>query len=207
MQNVPHPEQVYHKSLPDEIVLGFYQQSPSPEGSFHSDVNEHLSGSHFIRKLAEGSLSVHSLQLVTQKNEKPRAFSGLNEYSVSFSHTRRSIAGAISASFNVGCDLESAERKVSESLVKRMMSPDEKEGLYRENPPVRIWTCKEAALKMTGTGLRKPMAGVTLNQENGELFTAEIGNAFQAKICSFQYHGYWIAVCFIKEFKKSTSVK
>lgn len=205
--NLPLPKQIYHSSLPGEVVLGFYMQPSSDKEATHSDLNEGLSGSHFIRKLAEIALSVDSLQLVTKKNEKPRAFFGLSEYSVSFSHTRRTIAGAISASFNVGCDLESSERKVSESLVKRMMSPNEKEGLYRENPAVRIWTCKEAVLKMTGTGLRKPMAGVTLSQESGELFTAEIDDAFLAKICSFQYRGHWIAVCFKKDVETNSSMQ
>ncbi|TVQ65626.1 MAG: 4'-phosphopantetheinyl transferase superfamily protein [Balneolaceae bacterium] len=193
------PEILHHKRIPDAITIGFQKLSDSENEPSDSHAIENLSGSHFIRKLAETGLGIGSLQLVTRKNEKPKAFDGKDELSVSFSHTRHSIAGAISRIYNVGCDLESATRKVPESLVKRMKAKEESESLYVNEQALRIWTCKEAALKMTGTGLRKPMSGVRLFQQEEELFIAEIDDVFQAEICSFLHNGFWISVCFKKE--------
>lgn len=201
--HLPVPELIQHKELPEEICLGFYREPDSPDDSIPSDAAENLSGSHFIRMLAEGALGIQSLQLVTRKNEKPKAFFGRKEYSVSFSHTRMAISGAISSGYIVGCDLEDSGRKVTESLVRRIRSDRESALLYRENPAIRLWTCKEAALKMTGTGLRKPMSGITLVQENSGLFSAEIDDAFEAEICSFLHKGYWVSVCFRKDASAS----
>ena len=96
----------------------------------------------------------------------------------------------------VGCDMESASRKVHPNLVKRMKHPDESSALYNKFEPVRIWTLKESALKMIGTGLRKPMRTVCVSHLNQNIFEVEIDNGNRAKICSFIYEEHWISVCY-----------
>jgi phosphopantetheinyl transferase len=77
-----------------------------------------------------------------------------------------------------------------------MKCNNEIDQLYNESEPIRIWTCKEAALKMIGTGLRISMNGVHLKKISEDLFEVEFNNGKRAKICSFQHRDHWISVCY-----------
>jgi len=141
-------------------------------------------------------MAAKKVDIVTEKYEKPRAFINNNEVSVSFSHTKSGLALAISESYNVGCDIELTKRQVSSQLIKRMKHEKEDDLLYEQLPAVQIWTFKEAALKMMGTGLRNPMHNVQISTGESGLFDVEINDGIQAKICSFQHHQHWITICY-----------
>jgi phosphopantetheinyl transferase len=60
---------------------------------------------------------------------------------------------------------------------------------------IRLWTIKEAYIKLLGKGLRINMNEVKLSVD-GDQFTAEINNDKTAKICSFQLEQNWLAVAY-----------
>ena len=70
------------------------------------------------------------------------------------SHCSHAIACVISSS-PVGIDVESIDRKVSDSLIRHTMSPEE-QAIIKQDPLhfFRLWTQKEALVKLRGTGLQ-----------------------------------------------------
>lgn len=189
-------KRIRHIALPEEIILSCELITEIDESKNRDEV-ESVSGAVLIRSMAKKYLSVNNLEVYTPKSEKPKAFVGDNELSVSFSHTKEAISAAISFDYLVGCDLECYDRSVNPALVHRMKGEHETEELYKFEP-IRLWTCKEAALKMIGTGLRKPMKSVNLDQIDTNLFDVEIDNGIRAKICSFRHKNYWISICYQK---------
>ncbi|NBB77192.1 MAG: 4'-phosphopantetheinyl transferase superfamily protein [Bacteroidetes bacterium] len=181
--------------LPHNIFL-CYQLHPPVGKDVDIATHHNRSGSELTEKMILQKLNASQVEIITQKNEKPRAYADTKEVSVSFSHTGTAVVSAISSSWTVGCDMESVSRKVHPNLVKRMKHPDESLTLYKQFEPVRIWTLKESALKMIGTGLRKPMRSVSVSHLNQNIFEVEIGNGNRAKICSFIYKEHWISVCY-----------
>jgi len=190
------PERIKHPDLPDEVKVAFELFSFPGNVSDH-DRSENISGASLLRKMAKHhyncNIDVHLL-----KNEKPKAYLNGRELSVSFSHTKNALSAVISDKFNVGCDIESIERNVSPALIERMKESGESNDLYSSTDPIRIWTIKESALKMIGTGLRKPMNSIKVDQEGEELFFVDFFDGNRAKICSFKYQEHWITVCYQK---------
>lgn len=84
------------------------------------------------------------------------------ELHFNLSHCRRYVAVAIHSS-PVGVDIE-CRRKVSQSLIRRVCSEDEQQSIAAAQDPdmefLRLWTCKEAYLKYTGTGIVEPLNGI-----------------------------------------------
>lgn len=189
-------KRIRHIALPDEIVLSCELITDVDESKNRDEV-ESVAGAVLIRSMAKKYLAVNHLEVYTPKSEKPKAFVGENELSVSFSHTKDAISAAISFDYLVGCDIECFDRSVNPELVTRMKGENETMELY-EIEPIRIWTFKEAALKMIGTGLRKPMNSVNIYQTDPNLFEVEIDNGIRAKICSFRHKNYWISICYQK---------
>ena len=188
-------ESINHKGLPESISV-YYEPARLFEQVKNRQEAESHSGSYLIRKVAREHMAAKKVDIITEKYEKPRAFINNIEVSVSFSHTKSGLALAISEMHNVGCDIELSKRNVSPLLIKRMKHAQEDEGLYELLPAVQIWTFKEAALKMMGTGLRNPMHNVKITRGQKGLFDIEINDGIKAKICSFKHHQHWITVCY-----------
>ena len=104
----------------------------------------------------------------------------------SLSHCRSGAMCVVSRG-NVGCDIESANRNVSEAVMSRCFNSRETRAVHASSNPslefARIWTRKEAVLKCTGAGLSQPMnafsvLGDTASPEGAllSLYTVEYGN-------------------------------
>lgn len=186
---------ITHSGIPEEIILSFELYTGVLKSDDHDEI-EAISGSTLIRRLANKYLSVRELEIYTPKNEKPKAFIGDTELSVSFSHTKSAISAAISFEYIVGCDIEHLDRKVNPSIINRIICESENRKIYDECDAIRIWTCKEAALKMIGTGLRKPMNSIRIEKISEYMFDVDYNDGKRAKICSFQHRDHWISVCF-----------
>lgn len=191
------PKKLEHSSIPGEILVAYEPLVVETTGG-DVDTSEIITGTLLLKKMADKFMDGAKMDVYATKNEKPKAFIDGTEISVSFSHTDDAIVAAVSKSLNVGVDMEREERKVHDRLSKRMYSPNEDNGLYEENSLIRIWTFKEAALKMIGTGLRKPMKHVAVSNVGENLFNAEFDDGKKAKICSFTHQEHWISICYEK---------
>ena len=91
----------------------------------------------------------------------------------SISHCKNAIAVALSDR-PVGVDVESF-RHAEEPLLKRTMNPEEQTEVRTATDPAeaftRLWTQKEAVLKLRGTGLVDNLHEVLTNLENIQLET------------------------------------
>lgn len=159
---------------------------------------ESRSGQELLRMLISDRFKNGDPEFQTLKYEKPSASLNGDVVSVSFSHTTKAVCAVISKKWVVGIDMESTVRKVSEGLATRMKHSGELLKFYDNNPIIKIWTMKEAALKAIGTGLRKPMNSVRLEPVTDNLFKAEFFNGINAEICSFQLNDQWISICYIE---------
>lgn len=181
--------------LPDTIFVCF-EPFDTDIKKEEVDVLQNQSGRLLIKRMSDHFLSADEIKIFTKKNEKPEVQCDGREISVSFSHTNDGVAGALSNDFNVGCDMEHANRTVHPRLVDRMKHPDEIGSFYEEKDAIRIWTLKESALKMIGTGLRKPMKSVRISSIEENQFGVQFDDGKEAKICSFRHQHYWISICY-----------
>lgn len=188
-------QKITHPKLPKEIIAA-YQAVAGANLQGQKQILENVSGGTLIKELAGQYLGINNLNITAKKYEKPRAFKEDEEISVSFSHTQSAIAAAISEKYLVGCDMEAVSRRVHDRLGQRMKNRNEANSLYENYSLIRLWTMKEAALKMIGTGLRKPMNCVCITENSEALFFVDFDNGKRAKICSFQYQDYWITICY-----------
>ncbi|MDZ7718976.1 MAG: 4'-phosphopantetheinyl transferase superfamily protein [Balneolaceae bacterium] len=181
--------------LPDSIFVCF-EPFETDIKKDELDLLESQSGRLLIKKMSDLFLESDEIKIFTKKNEKPKAHCEGEEVSVSFSHTTDGVAGTVSKQFNVGCDIEHANRNVHSKLVDRMKHENELESFYEQTDAIRIWTLKEAALKMIGTGLRKPMNSVWISTKGENRFAVQFDDGKKAKICSFGHKDHWISVCY-----------
>ncbi|MBQ6189766.1 MAG: 4'-phosphopantetheinyl transferase superfamily protein [Bacteroidaceae bacterium] len=81
----------------------------------------------------------------------------------SLSHCKEGVCCAISDR-PVGIDIESANRKISDSVIRYSMNEGEQALIRESDDPqrtfLRLWTQKEAVLKRLGTGIRDDMRDI-----------------------------------------------
>ena len=114
---------------------------------------------------------------VFNEHDKPFMQNALGEriegVDFSISHCKNAIAVAL-YDRPVGVDVESF-RHAEEPLLKRTMNPDEQAEVRADADPTeaftRLWTRKEAVLKLRGTGLVDNLHDVLTNLENIQLET------------------------------------
>lgn len=107
-------------------------------------------------KLAEEySVNDEAVFINNLPSGKPVAFVGGKEIFVSISHSGDFVAAAV-CDTPVGIDLE-AKREIKPDFIKKVLSEEElefvKEGNDETTAFLKIWTAKEAYLKLTGEGL------------------------------------------------------
>jgi len=110
----------------------------------------------------------HGKPYIIIKNEKLKVKNEAVPY-FSLSHCREAVACVIDER-PCGIDIESVGRKVTESLIRYAMNKEEQElimslpsGEGREKVFLRLWTRKEAVLKLIGTGIRDTMKDVLVD--------------------------------------------
>lgn len=112
---------------------------------------------------------------------------------ISVTHTRTMIWSAVAKGTRIGIDAEPVDRPVSESLFRRMQHPDEAHTLRVE--PIRLWTLKEAVLKLLGTGLRINMSSVKLKRVTADIFEC-IWKDKSIRVISVEKSGHWLSIAY-----------
>lgn len=129
----------------------------------------------------EGILVKAPYSLIRVSNQPPYlAFDfDQQDHPLSISHTRNTTLLACTRTAKpIGIDLEYHSRTVSERLMDRMLSSEEKTlSEISDFPLVQIWTIKESALKWAGTGLRTPMNTLTIRPNFRTTLTDSASNS------------------------------
>ncbi len=130
------------------------------------------------------------------KNEwgNPFAKTHSEQFEVSIAHTNDRVLCGIAKEHPIGIDLEPTDRTVADGLRTRIMHPKEKD-VGDTVSTIRLWTIKEAYIKLRGKGLRLNMKDVYVQRDEDD-FLAKLDNDKQAKVCSFQFDNNWLAIAF-----------
>lgn len=128
-----------------------------------------------------------------EEGGKPYLLMGKDRVEISLSHTKDQLVVVVSKSARVGIDIEHNNRVVSERLQKRIFC----ELSECEIEPIRLWTIKEAFLKMTGSGLRVGMNKVRVKHVSNNLYEASTQNE-HAWVFSFLWEKKYISVAWDK---------
>lgn len=159
---------------------------------------EYLATRHLIMKMSKHA-GLTSGRLLIQKDELGKPF-GLYQdkhFYLSVAHTDTKVLCALSKQTDVGIDIEPADRDVATRLRKRILHPNEAESL-KGIPSIRLWTIKEAAVKLLGCGLRTNLNEIIICPDKEADFLVRFNDEKTAKIRSFRYKGYWISVARFK---------
>lgn len=202
----------YQTLLPEGLVLGIGDRTDRLPEEILSEVelneynkfqnrrrkDEFLSARGLIKKLVtEIGLDETMFEVHKDRLGQPFGVYQNRSYNLSLAHTGEKVLCGISAGISIGVDMEPAGRIVDERLKSRMLHPEEGEFLKKESL-IRIWTLKEALVKLEGKGLRTNLNQIIIRPENESEFTGKFNNDKSARICSFQYDNYWIAVAFYR---------
>ena len=128
-------------------------------------------------------------------NEHEKPF--LKEYPdihFSISHCKEAV-GCLVSEHPCGLDIECIGR-AKDSLVRYTMSPEEVEQIYADTCPdiafTRLWTQKEAVLKLLGTGLTDDLHHVLAPERLKGIRLQTIENPYRGYVCSMAVHSSWM---------------
>lgn len=194
--------------LPNEVTVGLGERSGHLSDELLSETERKDYGSFTNRRRREEYLSTRSLigelldsigldrsifEIHKDGFGKPFGIYNNSRYNLSLAHSDEKVICGISPDVPIGIDLEPVGRKVSERLRERMLHAEERDH-FRKESPVRIWTLKEAMVKLEGKGLRTNLNRIIIKPEDEFEFKGIFDDDKTARICSFTHGGYWIAV-------------
>ncbi len=138
-------------------------------------------------------------QILTQPNGKPFGVLGDKIIQLSISHTKDRLFLVMGFDSPLGLDVEYKNRDVHPGLLERMMHTSDERNIH----PLKLWTLKEAFLKMTGTGLRIGMNKVGIEEVSKNLYIAKCPKLkTKAQICHLTYREYLVSVAFMNDRKR-----
>jgi len=101
----------------------------------------------------------------------------------SISHAGDVVAVALTDAGPVGVDIEVVSSGEYESLITSVCTPAEQEFLRGPRDFYAYWTRKEAVLKATGEGLRRPMTDLVVTPPQAAPSLLELGPAISPPTC------------------------
>ncbi len=157
---------------------------------------EFLQSRIMVRDLArEAGLDVESLSLKKTAQGRPFGETESGQFYVSIAHTNHHVFCGLSPNRSIGVDLEPVSREVKVDVRKRILSDDERNNKALQNvETLRLWTIKEAIVKLTGGGMGKHMAVSRVRQTDNYVFNTSMEGFEDIQIYSRQYLNHWIAV-------------
>ncbi|MGK7370259.1 MAG: 4'-phosphopantetheinyl transferase family protein [Candidatus Halalkalibacterium sp. M3_1C_030] len=158
--------------------------------------SEFLSSRHLAKGLAAkfGYLE-DDFRIKKDEMGKPYGETNSKHLFMSIAHSATYALCALSESKDIGIDLEPADRKVHQGLKSRILHPKEKDDI-RSLDLIRVWTLKEAVVKLHGLGLRTNLNDILLKKVGESEYLAIINNDKSARICSFRHNEHWVSVAY-----------
>lgn len=147
-----------------------------------------------LKKMAQKVGDGKDFEILKDKLGQPFGIAGAQKFFVSIAHTDNFVFCGLSLDHPIGVDLEPVDRTVPVKLGQRITHLKENDSIT-EIPLIRLWTIKEAYIKLLGQGLRMNMNEVQISRESDQIF-AKINNDKRAKICSFRMENNWLAVAY-----------
>jgi len=182
------------QSISDEL-LDLFTKDEKQELALFTNVRrqqEYGTSRLVLKTMAREQLGVSEFYIYKDELGQPFGVSGAKKYHVSIAHSNDTVFCGISEDEAIGVDLEPVDREPSQKLRQRILHPDET-NVLADIETIRLWTIKEAFIKLRGQGLRLNMNEVRVDK-HGEQFTVEINNDKKAKICSFRTENNWLAI-------------
>lgn len=78
----------------------------------------------------------------------------------SLSHTRGAVCAAFARGAEIGVDIESCGRRISDRVIERAFCEEERSAAASREDYIKMWVCKEAFLKRLGIGVTTDLRGV-----------------------------------------------
>lgn len=124
---------------------------------------QHLNAHRLLREVLAQKYGIQKATVIYDENGKPFLADTSGIY-ISISHSGKAAAVAV-ADKPCGVDIEEI-REVRNSLKQRVCRPDEYEGLNSNEDFIKLWTLKEAYMKMDGAGLSYGPRNVVIDGES-----------------------------------------
>lgn len=184
-----HPQDVTAQELEHDLdLLPAWRRKDVLAYKFHS--GRVLSAKAFLL-LKQAVREVWSiddeLQFDLSEHGKP-SLHGHPEVHFNLSHCKQGVMCVVDNQ-PVGCDIEGIVKDVKLDLCNYCMSTDETESIMNAANPrlefTRLWTMKEAVLKLTGDGLNKSMH---------DLLTSDMMNNIRVNCTIDMEHGYCYSI-------------
>lgn len=158
--------------------------------------NEFLSTRHLVKGLADKfGLLESGFTIRKDAMGKPYGEADGRHIYLSIAHCTREVMCGLSENRDLGVDLEPVNRKVHEGLGPRIFHPEAKEEITGLDL-IRIWTIKEALVKLEGKGLRTNLNELLLDRIDETGFSGRFNDEKSARICSFEHDEHWISVAY-----------
>ncbi len=141
--NSSHIPDLYTVTNP--YVTDKLKKIKSSEYLLHSSIGYSLLG-----KIISERFNVDINKVIIRENEFGKPYFPDLKVKFNISHTNNAVACSVSES-EVGVDVERIST-VREKILK-LYSPREREGIRNAEDFYKLWTLKESALKLTGTGV------------------------------------------------------
>ncbi|WP_445664991.1 4'-phosphopantetheinyl transferase family protein [Fodinibius sp. AD559] len=160
----------------------------------HKRQREFVTSRITLKEMARKIGDRQEFQILKDELGQPFGKTNSQEFFVSIAHTDDYVLCGLSRDHPLGVDLEPVDRTVPSRLKHRITHSKETD-VASEIPLIRLWTIKEAYIKLRGQGLRMNMNQVQITRESDRMF-AKINNDKRAKICSFRLKNNWLAVAY-----------
>ncbi len=184
-------------AISDEILLKLNEKEKQELQTFKSQKRrkEYVTSRILLKEMAQKmDIDADALTILKDDLGQPYGMVNARRFNISIAHTDKLVFCGMTQGRPIGVDLEPADREVPAKLKPRICHPKENR-LFAEIKPIRLWTVKEAYIKLRGQGLRMNMNEVCLTAKDDGFFV-EINNDKRAKICSFQSQGNWLAIAY-----------
>jgi len=179
---IKRPDAAFFASLQNACMslLGEAEQQSIERTRKEKDKIDKILGWILCRMEASLRYGVHPAEIRIDFHEKGKPFfPDFPDFKFNITHGGNLIAVAFCDDREVGIDVEAADRKVNLMIAERFFTPAEVDFLQKtplEQRPhtfLRLWTIKEAYLKMIGTGLSRPLNSFEIQLSDGKITICE----------------------------------